>query len=152
MSINLPEGQNIENVLSKITHEMSVAMIYQKRRHSAWNETYSLYRDIVVVNRLTQRQSINIPLMKETIKAKGSKINEKLDIYLKSKSGNMDKEITINEVWKQAAEDNLFSLQDRADKKQELLYGRSHIMLNPTSKGIKIETKDIYEEIGRAHV
>ena len=32
---------------------------FQKRRHEQWTENYQLYRDKVIVNRLTQRQSIN---------------------------------------------------------------------------------------------
>lgn len=35
--------------------------IYRERRHSEWTENYILYRYRVVTNRLTQRQSINVP-------------------------------------------------------------------------------------------
>ena len=144
-AINLPKDTKIEELKKKIAHEKKVALKYQKRRHNPWIEIYELYRNIVRVNRLTQRQAINIPLMKETIRAKGAKINEAPDVYLESRSGDMDKEIIINSLWEKTADDNSFELQDRADKKQELLYGRSHMMLNPTRNGIEIETKDIYE-------
>lgn len=144
-AINLPKGIDVDDVKKKIAHEKKVALKYQKRRHNPWLEIYELFRNIIRVNRLTQRQAINVPLMKETIKAKGAKINEAPEIYLESLSGDMDKEIMINALWQKTAEDNQFNLQDRADKKQELLYGRSHMMLNATRNGIEIETKDIYE-------
>ena len=40
---------------------------YKYRRSIDWTETYELYRDKVIVNRLTQRQSVNLPIMKGQI-------------------------------------------------------------------------------------
>jgi hypothetical protein len=146
--INLPSGIEVSGVRDKLKHEKKIAVKYQKRRHSAWNEIYELYRNIVRINRLTQRQRINIPLMKETIRSVGAKINETTDIELKSKSGSLDKEIIINTIWDTAAEDNSFILLDRVDKKQENLYGRSHFVLNidrDANIPVTIDVKDIYE-------
>ena len=42
---------------------------FRERRHQQFTTNYTLYRDTVIVNRLTQRQSVNVPYMKKTIKA-----------------------------------------------------------------------------------
>ena len=56
------------------------AFEHQARRHPDWREIYGLYRDKVVTNRLTQRQSVNVPLMKESIRTMLSKTDEFTDI------------------------------------------------------------------------
>lgn len=146
--INLPANTDVDKLLEKLKHEKSTALKYQKRRWQAWNEIYELYRNIIRTNRLTQRQAINIPLMKETIKTIGSKINEDTDIRLEDKGGSADREIVVNAIWARATEDDCFPLLDRVDKKQEQLYGRSHFVLNiDTTRDIPvtISVKDIYE-------
>ena len=49
---------------------------FKERRYSQWNENYSLYRDKVNTNRLTQRQPINVPIVRESIMSWISKIDE----------------------------------------------------------------------------
>lgn len=146
--ILLPDNVDKEKLLSKLQHEKRVALKYQKRRWAHWNEIYELYRDIVRTNRLTQRQAINIPLMKETVRAIGSKINEDSDMRLEDKGGDVEKEIIANTILAESLEENSFTLLDRVDKKQEQLYGRSHFVLNvDTTKDIPvtISVKDVYE-------
>ncbi|HEV7242868.1 MAG TPA: hypothetical protein VGQ36_26820 [Thermoanaerobaculia bacterium] len=41
---------------------------WRERRHPQWTENDQLYRDTDITNRLTQRQSENVPLMKATIR------------------------------------------------------------------------------------
>ena len=41
---------------------------FRERRHEQWTSNYLLDRDTVITNRLTQRQCVNVPLMKETRK------------------------------------------------------------------------------------
>ena len=72
---------------------------YQERRHPDWRESYSLYRDKVITNRLTQRQSVNVPLMKESIRTLLSKTDEFPELYFESLSGDKQKEIFINAYW-----------------------------------------------------
>lgn len=147
-AINLPNNIDQSELLNKLKHEKKVALKYQKRRHQAWLEIYELYRNIIRTNRLTQRQAINIPLMKETVKTIQSKINEDSDIRLEDRGGDLDKEIKVNTLWQEAAEQNSFMLLDRVDKKQEQLYGRSHFSLNiDTTKEIPvtIDLCDVFE-------
>lgn len=144
-AIELPTNTDIKGLKSKLKHEKQVAFKYQKRRHNAWTENYELYRNIIRTNRLTQRQAINIPLMKETVKTIGSKINEEPYVRLDDLSGDADKEIVVNSLWESTAEENQLDIQDRVDKKQEQLYGRSHTVINPVNGRVLIETKDPYE-------
>jgi hypothetical protein len=106
------------------------AISYQERRHPDWRENYSLYRDKVQTNRLTQRQSVNVPLMKETIRTILSKTDETPDIYFESLSNDKQKEIFLNEYWKWWFIKDNFEIKDIVDKKQEGLYGRSTMKLN----------------------
>lgn len=112
---------------------------HQERRHEDWREIYGLYRDNVITNRLTQRQSVNVPLMKESIRTMLSKTDEFTDIYFESLSGDKQKEIFINEYWQWFYKEDNLELKDIVDKKQVGLYGRSIMKLNlmdgrPTSE------------------
>jgi len=106
------------------------AFNHQQRRHEDWRENYSLYRDRVFTNRLTQRQSVNVPLMKETIKTILSKTDEFTDVYFESLSGDKQKEIFLNEYWGWFYKKDNLELKDIVDKKQVGLYGRSIMKLN----------------------
>lgn len=106
------------------------ASLLQQRRHPDWRENYSLYRDKVILNRLTQRQTANVPLMKETIRTLLSKTDEFPDLYFESLSNNKQKEIFINEYWKWWVVEDRFEIKDIVDKKQVGLYGRSTMKLN----------------------
>lgn len=120
---------------------------YQKRRHPEWRENYSLYRDKVQTNRLTQRQSVNIPLMKETIKTIVSKVDDFPDISFESRSGDKEAEIKINEYWKWNATVEHLQQKDIVDKKQVGLYGRSFMKLYPYEGRIAIEVLEPYDVV-----
>jgi len=134
-----------EDVVAKFLHEKKIAVDYQKRRHKYWQEIYELYRNIVRINRLTQRQGINMPLMKETIKTLHAKIGDEPYVDFKSKSGDANKEILINSLFRQKMDYCSFNLLDKVDKKQELLYGRSHMGLTLHDGEITPDVVDIYD-------
>lgn len=120
-----------ENIISiRVAKYKEGACAYQERRHPDWRENYSLYRDKVQTNRLTQRQSVNVPLMKETIRTILSKTDEFPDLYFESLSNDKQKEIFLNEYWKWWLNADNFEMKDIVDKKQEGLYGRSTMKLN----------------------
>lgn len=102
----------------------------QEPRQPDWTESYMLYRDRVITNRLTQRQSVNVPLTKETIKTILSKTDEETKVYFESLSNDKQTEIFWNEYWKWTLEEDNFEVKDIVDKKQEALYGISTIKLN----------------------
>lgn len=103
---------------------------WQQRRHVDWTENYQLYRDKVVVNRLTQRQSVNIPLMKETIKTILARTDDAPDLAFEELGNEKEKDIFINEYWKYCFDRTKLVLKDIVDKKQVGLYGRSWKKLN----------------------
>lgn len=120
----------LDDIALRVQKYREGAFEHQKRRHEDWREIYSLYRDNVTTNRLTQRQSVNVPLMKESIRGMLAKTDEFTDIYFESLSGDKQKEIFINEYWNYFYREDKLELKDIVDKKQVGLYGRSVMKLN----------------------
>ena len=142
------EGQhftiNRENLIVKLQTEKTQAMEAQRRRHDEWNENYLLYRLKSNLNRLTMRQEACLPLMKGSIKTVHAQIAVKPDVYFLDKAGDQDREITINEKWNEDFKTCQMELLDKADKKQELLYGRTWEKLNWVNGKFEFEIKDIF--------
>ena len=128
MATQIKFDENTAQIRTQKYYEGAVS--YQERRHPDWRENYSLYRDKVSINRLTQTQSTNVPLMKETIRTILSKTDEFPDLYYESLSNDKQKEIYLNEYWKWWVKEDNFEIKDIVDKKQEGLYGRSTMKLN----------------------
>lgn len=132
-------------LLEKHKTEKNAANELQKRKHEDWNDNYELYRNKVKTNRLTQRQAVNIPLMKETIKTLLSKIDDAPNIDWKELGSNEDKEIIYQEIWDASYRDNKLELIDILDKKNVLLYGLSTKKLNITDNGVDVDVLDTYD-------
>lgn len=120
----------IDFIATRVAKYKEGAFNYQMRRHPDWRENYSLYRDKVITNRLTQRQSVNVPLMKESIRTLLAKTDEFPDLYFESLGGDKQKELFLNEYWSWWVIEDRFEVKDIADKKQVGLYGRSIMKLN----------------------
>jgi hypothetical protein len=69
---------------------------FRECRHPQWTDNYCLYRDTVIGHRLTQRQSVNVPLMKETIKTMLSRVDEPIDLDFEELDNDGAKELYIN--------------------------------------------------------
>jgi len=98
---------------------------YRQRRHDDWLENYTLGRDKVTINRLSQRQSVNLPLMKLTLKTLLKDMDDMPVLEFEELGNKKDKEVFYNEYWKYTGEQNSFELQDIVDKKQEFYFGRT---------------------------
>ncbi len=98
---------------------------YRKRRESDWLENYTLYRDRVTVNRLTQRQSVNLPIMKMQVKSLLKDVDDMPVIYFENLDNDKQKELFQNEYWKWTMDMNNADIQDIIDKKQVFMFGRS---------------------------
>src|SRR3990167_4056225 len=131
--------------LTKIQKEREAGFAYQKRRHEMWDENYTLYRDTVQINRLTQRQSVNIPLMKETIKTLLAEMDEAPDVVFEELDNDLEKEYVLNEYWSWNMDELNFEGMDMQDKKNVLLYGRSFMKLNFFDNKFDAEVLDIYD-------
>jgi hypothetical protein len=121
------------------------AFKFRERRHQEWTDNYELYRNKVIINRLTQRQAVNIPLMKETLKTILANTDEFPAIEYEELGNDKDKEILFNEVWKDYVIQDKLELKDIVDKKQEYLYGRTWRKLNIRAGRIETEIKEPFD-------
>lgn len=146
MSYDLSTGLWIDSPeLIKLKAEKKSADELQMHKHQDWNDNYELYRNKVKTNRLTQRQAVNIPLMKETIKTLLSKIDDPPNVEWKELGGDADKEILYQEIWDTNFADTKLELIDILDKKNVLLYGLSTKFLNITDEGVETDVLDIFD-------
>lgn len=100
---------------------------YRERRHEEWTENYTLYRDRVIVNRLTQRQSVNLPVMKAALRTLMKDVDDMPVIHFENLDNDKQAEVFKNEYWRYIGnpENNKFEIQDVVDKKQVFHFGRT---------------------------
>lgn len=115
---------------------------YRERRQEDWRENYTLYRDRPQINRLTQRQSVNFPLMKQTVRTLLKDIDDMPVLYFENLDNDKQKEIFLNEYWRITAEKNNLELQDIVDKRQVLLFGRSFDQMQIVDGCVKFTVVD----------
>lgn len=132
-------------LMEKLLAEKKTAREFQERKHIDWNENYELYRNRVRTNRLTQRQAVNIPLMKETVKTLLSKIDDSPNVDWKERSGDEIKELVYQEIWNQNFKTKKFEWVDVLDKKNVLLYGVSAKKLNLGDNCVTVDVLDPYD-------
>lgn len=118
------------DLLEKLRLQKEGAFIFRRRRQPDWTDNYTLYRDKVLLNRLTQRQSVNIPLIKATVKTLLKGIDDPPILYFTNLDNNDQAEVYYNEYWKYNAILNKLILKDIVDKRQVLLFGRSFKFMN----------------------
>lgn len=135
----------LSDLMLKLRNEKKAANELQVRRHEDWNDNYSLYRNKVKTNRLTQRQAVNIPLMKETIKTILSGIDDAPKVEWVELGGDEDKELVYQEVWNDKYKGANFELEDIKDKKNVLLYGIAPSKLNIVEDGIDWSAMDPFD-------
>jgi hypothetical protein len=144
-NISLPGGAADEQ-MKRLLREKKAAKAYQDRRRDEWDENYTLARNKVSTNRLTQRQTTNIPLMKETIKTSLSKIDDMPAVDWKEKKGDMYKSMIVQSMWADDVKQLNLEGVDLLDKKNVLLYGRSFKKLNwIPDKGLEVRVMDIFD-------
>ncbi len=131
--------------MTRLQTEKKAAVELSQRKHTDWDDNYELYRNKVKTNRLTQRQAVNIPLMKETIKTLLSKIDDPPNVDWKELGGDEVKQLIFQEIWNQQIRDNNMELLDVIDKKNVLLYGLSCKKLNICDYGVKVDVLDVYD-------
>ena len=117
---------------------------YRKRREEDWLENYTLYRDKVTINRLTQRQSVNIPLMKQTVRTLLKDVDDLPVLYFENLDNDKEKEIFQNGYWELTGDKdhNNFELLDIIDKRQVFLFGRSFDQWQIANGQIKVIIQD----------
>jgi hypothetical protein len=143
--MNTQQLEVTDKKMLRLQREKKVAREHQERKHDDWNDNYELYRNKVRTNRLTQRQAVNIPLMKETIKTVLSAIDEVPNVKWQETSGDELKELIYQEMWDANFRDNKLDWIDLVDKKNVLLYGLSSKMINTGDNGPEISVLDTWD-------
>ena len=115
---------------------------YRQRRHLDWDENYELYRDKVIINRLTQRQSVNLPLMKTVVKTGLKDVDDMPVLYFENLDNDKQAELFKNEYWKYTVDQNKMDLQDIVDKRQVMLFGRSFDQWQIKDGKVKMTVQD----------
>lgn len=121
---------------------------FKERRFLQWNESYSLYRDKVNTNRLTQRQPVNVPIIRETIQSWISKIDEppKLTFETRDRSNkDKDGEIIMNEIYAYYYDKLKLDILDNMEKKNVGLQGRGFKIIGMSNGEIFIDLIDGYD-------
>lgn len=131
--------------MEKIQLEKESAFEFKKRRLPDWRGNYTLYRDKVIPNRLTQRQTVNIPLMKYALGSIMKELDEPPSLYFKNLDNNSQKEVFYNEYWKEMAVRNKLIIRDIIDKKQAVLFGRTFKKLNIEKGQFSFEVIDPHD-------
>ena len=147
MYSNTNPTAEVSDKLTKLLNEKKSARDFQIRKHDDWNENYELYRNKVKTNRLTQRQAVNIPLMKETIKTLLSGVDDAPTTSWKEKSGDEMKELLYQEIWEDFTRRCRVEQQDILDKKNVFLYGLSTRKLNLVPEGVDMRVLDVFDVI-----
>lgn len=143
-----PSSQTpLSEKMTKLLNEKKSAREFQVRKHVDWNENYELYRNKVRTNRLTQRQIVNVPLMKETIKTLLSKVDDAPDVEWIEKSGDEMKQIVYQEMWDTNFKSDDLEMKDILDKKNVFLYGLSTKMLNLVPESVQIDVLDVFDVV-----
>jgi len=101
---------------------------YRQRRQEDWDENYTLSRNEVVVNRLTQRQTVSLPVLKTVIRTLLKDVDDMPVVYFENLDNNKDAEIIKNEYWKVIGDEEhgKFEILDIIDKRQVFHFGRSY--------------------------
>ena len=138
---------NIQLIADHIKEKES-SVKFKERRFLQWNENYSLYRDKVNTNRLTQRQPINVPIIRETIQSWISKIDEapKLKFETRDKSNaDKDAEIVFNAVYEYYYDKLKLDILDNIEKKVVGMQGRGFKKIGMSKGELFIDIIDPYD-------
>ena len=133
--------------MEKLLSEKKSAQLFQERKHKDWDEIYELSRGKVKTNRLTQRQAVNIPLMKETEKTILSRIDDPPSVDWKELSGDEGKELILQEMWNDFFRERNLEAVDMQDKKTCIRYGRPTKKIVPEGFYPCVYALDIYDVI-----
>lgn len=123
-TVNTP----VDSLISQHVKEKDASVKFKDRRFTQWNENYLLFRDKIVTNRLTQRQAVNVPIVRDSLQSWISKIDEDpiLNFETRGKSNkSADGEIVLNELWGYYHDKLSLELLDNMEKKIVGLQGRS---------------------------
>lgn len=118
---------------------------YRQRRHENWDVNYTLYRDTVLINRLLQRQTVNLPLMKKIVRTLLKDVDDMPVMEFQNLDNDKQAELFKNDYWKWTGDQNRFELQDIIDKRQMFLNGRSFDSWQIVNGKVKMTVEDTFD-------
>lgn len=143
ININMADEIKLQNPeLTMLINNKEDGYNYRERRQEDWLENYTLYRDKVIINRLEQRQTVNIPLMKTQLRSLIKDVDDIPVLYFENLDNDKDAEIFQNEYWKYTVECNKLDLQDIVDKRQVFHFGRSFDQWQIVDGKMKVTMED----------
>lgn len=137
-----------DQIIADHKKDKDLSIKFKERRFEQWNQNYSLFRDKVSTNRLTQRQPINVPIIRETIASWISKIDEPPKIKYETKDRtNKDKtgELLFNDIYKYYYDKLKLDILDNVEKKIVGLTGRGFKKIGMSGGEIFIDIIDPYD-------
>jgi hypothetical protein len=137
-----------DTIIANHIKDKEESIRFKERRFNQWNENYALYRDKVFINRLTQRQPINVPIIRETIMSWISKIDEAPKLRFETRDNtNADKdgEILFNTMYEFYYDKLKLDILDNVEKKQVGLQGRGFKKIAFSKGEIFIDLIDGYD-------
>lgn len=135
-------------IIDAYRYDKESSKTFKERRLNQWNENYYLYRDKILTNRLTQRQTVNIPIIREAIDTWISKIDETPDLTFESRGNGADdetKELLVNEMWTFFKDNEKLEQKDNLEKKIVGLQGRGFKFLYWKDNQVKLDIIDPYD-------
>lgn len=135
-------------IISEHLKDKDESKKFKERRFLQWNENYALFRDKVATNRLTQRQPINVPIIRETIQSWISKIDEapKLRFETRDKTNkDKDGEIVMNAIYDYYYGELKLDILDNIEKKSVGLQGRGFKKIGMSNNKVFIDMIDAYD-------
>src|SRR5580700_10800344 len=103
--------------IDTIQKDLNSDRLWRERRHPQWTTNYELYRDTVITNRLTQRQSVNVPNMKKTLKTYLTQTNWPVDNEYEDKGNDAQKELFLNAYWEACSDRLRLDILEEVDRK-----------------------------------
>lgn len=137
-----------EQIIADHKRDKDESIKFKERRFLQWNQNYALFRDKVETNRLTQRQPINVPIVRETIQSWISKIDEapKLKFETRDRSNkDKDSELVMNELYNFYYDKCKLDILDNAEKKIVGLQGRGFKKLGISRGEVFVDLVDPYD-------
>jgi hypothetical protein len=130
---------------SLLDRSYQAAFEFQRVRHDDWTQNYTFYRDRVITNRLTQRQTVVLPMMKATVKTVLSKYMLPPSVSFYNKDNDKEREIFMNILWEESFRSLHGDKMDFLDKKNQALYGRGIRTLGVTDGKVAFSELDPYD-------
>lgn len=124
----MQDNLNNDILIEQHKREKDESVKFKDRRFNQWNDNYTLFRDKVSINRLTQRQAVNLPVIREAIQSWISKIDEPPILKFESRerdNASKDGEIVMNSMWEYYYDKLKLDLLDNLEKKIVGLQGRA---------------------------